>query len=106
MKKKTEKWKMDKNWQISSPRNFFSIADTRFFAKKEDTNIVIGFVGSSVDIHWDSKKDRDGVFNFFIKCKTSYAKACKEHSDHHHNMMEAQLATQKRIINSHIGTVK
>ncbi len=74
--------------------------------KKGDTAISVVFGAGGVDINWDSKKDRDGIWEFFKKCKIAYALACKKHHDQHHNIMEAQLATQKKIIQEHIGVVK
>lgn len=105
-KKQVEKWEMDKQWFISSPNNFFNIADVKYLIKKEETHIIVGFDGNGIDLDLETKKDREGILKFLKKCLTAFAKASMERSANQRNFQEAMLATQKRIIQTHIGVVK
>lgn len=101
-----KKWSMDEFGYVSNAGIIFHISDLKSVSKNGDVvlNLVI-HIGMHSET-FTNTEDRDKGFQWFSEILRAHARVCKEHEEFHHNYMEAQLATQKRILGDNINEVK
>ena len=93
----TEEWRIDKNWYVNTPRNYFHINKIEFMIKKDETNIILGFHANNIDLDIKSNEERDGIWEWLKEGIASFHKAIQEHEKLHHEMAALQLEIQNRM---------
>lgn len=97
---------IDENGFCTNGKYFFNIRDIKSVDKTDDDSITLGFFAAQRKITWEENSDRDKFWKIFTDKMIEIKEKERDHSDFHHNFMEAQLATQKSILGSNIGVIK
>lgn len=102
----SENWTIDEYGFCTNEKIFFNVCDMKSLDKIGEYTLKIGFFASIREITWGSPSDRDKFYDLFSEKMREIKRQDKEHCQYHHNYQEAVLATQKSIINGHIGVIK
>ena len=98
MKKKQVTWEMDEYGFVHNVENFIDMKAVRFLTKEgDDLSFTIGFDGGGIRIKFVNKKERDDIYQWFIKCRIAVSQAYKKDEEVKQRLFQASVEIQNRM---------